>query len=125
NVSITDLVAAGVETVKSCRVTETGNISLPIVGVLKVAGLTEAEAETAITKTYKDKNIIANAQVSVTIVEARGRTFSILGSVDRPGQYQISQSDFRVLDALALSGGRPGDIATMAVIRAGKEKRVL
>jgi protein involved in polysaccharide export with SLBB domain len=42
--------------------------------------------------------------VSVTVVEARQRTFSILGAVGRAGQYQIVQSDFRLLDALTLAG---------------------
>ena len=128
NVSITDLVAAGVETVKSCRVSNTGNITLPYLGVMKVAGLTETEAEAAIAKGYKDKNIIDKPQVAVTIAEQRGRTFSIIGSVDRPGQYQIPQSDFRVLDALATCSGRPSEISTLYVIRAavaGKEQRVL
>jgi len=102
-ISITDLVAPGVETYKTQRVTQSGSISLPYIGQVKALGLTEAQLEEAIAQAYKDKNIIQNAQVSVTTVEARGRTFSILGAVNAPGQYVIVQSDFRLLDALVLA----------------------
>jgi polysaccharide export outer membrane protein len=102
-ISITDLVAPGVETYKTQRVTQSGNISLPYIGQVRGLGLTEAQLEEAIAQAYKDKNIIQNAQVSVTTVEARGRTFSILGAVNSPGQYVIVQSDFRLLDALVLA----------------------
>ena len=36
----------------------------------------------------------------VTVLEARNRTFTISGSVGMPGEYQILQSDFRLLNAL-------------------------
>ena len=38
----------GVETVKSVRVSESGNVSLPLVGQVPAQGLTEAQLETAI-----------------------------------------------------------------------------
>jgi polysaccharide export outer membrane protein len=103
NISITDLVAPNVETVRSTRVSESGSISLPLVGLVKAAGLTEAELEKAISKAYKDANLIENAQVSVSVSEARGRSFSVLGAVAQPGQYAILASDFRLLDAMVLA----------------------
>jgi polysaccharide export outer membrane protein len=99
-VSITDLVGPGVETVKSSRVSESGNVSLPMVGQVKAAGETEAQLEQSIVKAYRDANIIQNATVSVTVAEARNRTFSIIGSVTQAGEYAIVKADFRVLDAL-------------------------
>ncbi len=99
-ISITDLVGPGVETVKSSRVSESGNISLPLVGQVKASGLTEAQLEEAIVAAYRDANIIQNATVSATVAEARNRTFSIIGSVTQPGEYAIVKADFRVLDAL-------------------------
>src|SRR5437870_275955 len=42
-VSITDLVNPGVETVKTTRISETGNISLPYIGQLRAEGYTEAQ----------------------------------------------------------------------------------
>jgi polysaccharide export outer membrane protein len=106
-VSITDLVGTNVETVKQTRVSESGNISLPLLGQVKAEGLTESQLEQEIVDAYRRNNIIQNAQVAVTVQEARARTFSILGQVQRPGQYQILQSDFRILDALVLAGDIP------------------
>jgi len=104
-ISITEVAGPGVESVKTSRVSESGNISLPLINTVKAAGLTEAELERAIAQRYRDANLIQNATVSVTVIEARQRTFSILDAVARPGQYQIIQSDFRMLDALTLAGG--------------------
>lgn len=103
SVSITDLVAPNVETLRTTRVSETGMITLPLVEPIKAAGRTEAQLEKAIVKAYKDANIIQNAQVSVSVTEARARSYSILGAVTQPGQYAILNSDFRVLDALVLA----------------------
>jgi polysaccharide export outer membrane protein len=103
SVTINDLVAPNVETTKTTRVSESGNISLPLFGQIKAAGLTEAELEAAVADAYAKAKIIDKAQVSVTVNEARGRAFSILGAVGAPGQYAIVNSDFRVLDALVLA----------------------
>ena len=102
-ISLTD-VTPGVETVKNARVSESGNISLPLIGPVQANGLTEAQLEKVIQQKYQDAGIVKNAKVSVTVIEARQRTFSIRGAVSRPGQYAIVQSDFRVLDALVLAG---------------------
>ena len=46
--SLRDLVAPGVETVKVMRVSQLGTISLPLVGPVHVAGLTEEELNEAV-----------------------------------------------------------------------------
>ncbi len=102
NVSVNDLVGLGVETTKQTRVSESGNISMPLLGQIHATGLTEDQLQKAIADAYKNGQIITNAQVSVTVIEARARTFSALGAVGTPGQYSILQSDFRLLDALVL-----------------------
>jgi protein involved in polysaccharide export with SLBB domain len=104
NISTTEVAGPNIESMKTARVSESGNVSLPLIGQIKASGRTEAELEKAIADEYRARNLIQNAQVSVTVLEARQRTFSILGMVGRPGQYQIVQSDFRLLDALTLAG---------------------
>jgi protein involved in polysaccharide export with SLBB domain len=104
NISTTEVAGPSIESQKTSRVSESGNVSLPLIGQVKAAGKTEAELEKAIADEYRARNLIQNAQVSVTVLEARQRTFSILGVVGRPGQFQIVQSDFRLLDALTLAG---------------------
>ncbi len=103
SVSVSDLQTQGVDTVRTVRISESGNISLPYIGQLKALGLTEAELEAKVIEAYRTADLIQNAQVSITVAEARGRAFSILGAINAPGQYAIIQSDFRVLDALVLA----------------------
>lgn len=122
SISITDLIAPGVETVKQMRVSTSGKISLPMIGQVQAAGYSEAGLEQEITKAYLNANIIQNAQVSVTVVEARNRTFSIIGSVTQPGQYAILKSDFRLLDALVLARDTTyPDLQYLYVIRNNKQ----
>jgi protein involved in polysaccharide export with SLBB domain len=105
SVVIPNLVAPGAESVRNARVSESGFITLPLLGQVRANGLTEAQLENAIRQAYQDKQLIKDADVTVTVLESRNRTFTIFGQVFRPGQYQILQSDFRVLDALSLGGG--------------------
>lgn len=102
NISVTDVQGLGVETVKSQRVSEKGFISLPLLGQLKAIGYSEAELEQVVQDAYRNANLIQNSTVSVTVVEARARTFSVIGNVGAAGQYAIIQSDFRMLDAMVL-----------------------
>lgn len=103
-VSISDLQGPGVETSKTVRVNESGYISLPYLGAFKAEGMSEIELEQSIAEAYRQKGLIANAQVSVAVVDPRGRAFSILGAVAKPGEYPILQGDFRVLNALVDAG---------------------
>jgi polysaccharide biosynthesis/export protein len=101
SVTVNDLVGLGVETTKQTRVSESGNISMPLLGQIKAVGLTEDELQKAISDAYRNGQIITNAQVSCSVVEARARTFQALGSV-APGEYAIPKADFRLLDALVM-----------------------
>jgi polysaccharide export outer membrane protein len=117
DVSITNLVAEGVESTKVTRVSESGNISLPLIGQIHAEGLTEDQLQTAIAAAYHNANLIQQAQVSVTVAEAQARTFSALGAVNQPGRYAITQSDFRVLDALVIARDVALNVDTLYVIR--------
>ncbi len=117
NISVTDVVGPGVESTKTTRVSESGNISLPLIGQIHAEGLTEPQLEQAITATYHNLQLIQNAEVSVTVAEARARTFSVYGAVNDEGQYAILQSDFRILDALVLAKDVLQGVDTIYVIR--------
>jgi len=103
NITISDLRGPGLDDLKQVRVTSSGKVSLPNINQISIGGMTEAQAEEAISKAYRDAQIIQNAQVSVVVSEARGSTFSIVGAVGRAGQYPILKNDFRLLDAFTVS----------------------
>lgn len=119
SISVYDLVGpGGMETTKMARVSGTGYISLPMLpDPVKASGLTEFELVRAIVDAYDKANVLKNARVSVNVVEPRQWTFSILGAIQKPGQYVITEIDFRLLNALVLAGGTTSPTEYLYVIR--------
>jgi polysaccharide export outer membrane protein len=109
------------------RITEAGVISYPLLGSVRLAGLTIAEAEAQIAKGLRDGNFVRQPQVSVTVVQARGNQVSVLGQVGRPGRYPLETGEVRLSDMLATAGGvlqAGGDIAVVVGTRNGQPYRV-
>ncbi len=86
------------------RISESGNITFPLIGQIAAEGLSTRELETVIAERLKDGNFIRGAQVSVLIVEYLSQKVSVLGQVGKPGQYFLDGTT-RVLDLLAKAGG--------------------
>ena len=104
-VSIFELFMDGATVVSSYVVTETGKISIPDVGVVQAAGLTERQLEEEI-KQILSPSILKDPSVTVTLVSSQQRTFSILGDgVQAPSRYVIPRYNFRLADAIAMAGG--------------------
>jgi protein involved in polysaccharide export with SLBB domain/beta-lactamase regulating signal transducer with metallopeptidase domain len=119
SVTISNLQGPGVETVKQTRVPNSGTISLPYVGTLTAAGRTEIELEKDIAAIYRAKNLIEQAQISVSVMEATQNRFSLMGDVARPGVYAAVPGNFRVTDAIAMGGTR-GGVEQVRVVRRPK-----
>ncbi len=104
-IAIFELFQEGLTVVNDYVVTETGKISIPDVGVVQAAGLSERQLEDQIKQTLAP-GILKAPSVIVTLLNSQQRTFSILGSgVPGPGRYLIPRYDFRLTDALATAGG--------------------
>lgn len=104
-VTITGLFGPGIESVRPAqKVSSSGKISLPYINQVKIAGLTEAQAEEAIRAAYRDSGMMADAPVTVTTLQSQGQTFSITGAIARPGRYLIETEDFRIMNALVVAG---------------------
>ena len=88
---------------KSVRVSSQGNISLPLLGILKVKGLTANELEKEIRDLLAEK-YFQDPHVSVFIKEYRNQRISVMGSVEKPGVYDVTGQK-TVLDILAIAGG--------------------
>lgn len=105
-VTIFELLRAGYDSVNDYVVTETGKVSIPDVGVIEAAGLTETQLEEEI-RQILSPSILKDPSVTVTLMASQQRTFSILGDgIPRPGRYGIPRYDFRLWDALATAGGQ-------------------
>ena len=92
---------------KTVRVSFQGNINLPLLGVLKVKGLTASELEREIRDLLAEK-YFQDPHASVFIKEYRNQRISIMGAVDKPGVYDVSGQK-TILDLLAISGGLKED----------------
>jgi len=104
-ISIYELFQEGVPLVGQFLISETGHISIPEVGRVQAAGLTETQLEDEI-KRMLSPNILKEPTVTVTLLDSQQRTFSVMGNgVPRPGRFLIPRYDFRLTDALATAGG--------------------
>ncbi len=104
-VSIFELYQEGAMMVNEYVVSETGKISIPEVGVIRAAGLTETQLEQEIRQALSP-SVLREPSVTVALIQSQQRTFSILGNgVPQPGRYGIPRFDFRLTDALATAGG--------------------
>lgn len=85
------------------RISSRGFASLPLLGEIKLDGLTAAEAEKLIEDTYR-KTYIRNPNVNIFVKEHHSQRITVVGQVKNPGTYDFP-SQIRLLDTIALAGG--------------------
>ena len=76
------------ELTREAEVDAAGNFSLPLAGAVQAAGRTPAELGNAIGDHLRGR-YLKNPQVSVNIVKAKPKTFTVDGAVKAPGNYPI------------------------------------
>lgn len=115
------------EVSRQVRVDSRGHISLPLLGVVKAAGLTPFELEQSITNKLS-VDLIQNPQVTVFIKEFTSQRMTVQGVVTRAGVYDF-QGQATLLQAISMAGGLSdkGDETSVKVIRKlpGKNEETL
>jgi polysaccharide export outer membrane protein len=96
------------------RVSADGNIFMPLIGEVRIAGLSSSEAAVAITIQLQRNNIINDPQVSVYVREYTASGISVSGEVAKPGFYS-AVGPHRLFDILQAAGG-PTDRASNKVV---------
>jgi len=86
------------------RVGADGTVSLPLVGQIKIQGMTEPQASSAIEKALLDGGMLLHPQVTVLVTNAAGQDVSVIGEVTRPGVYPFT-AHHRLLDLIAAASG--------------------
>jgi polysaccharide biosynthesis/export protein len=84
------------------RVDEDGNVTLPLIGDVPAAGLTEAEFATRLTSVLS--KYFQRASVEIHVREFRSRPISLIGAVKQPGPLPYS-GRWTLLEALTAAGG--------------------
>lgn len=100
---------------KQVRVNDAGEISLPLVGPVKVGGLSLDRAEQKLASEFSQGGYFVDPQVSVFEREYSTQAISVLGAVQKPGLYQLP-GNRTLFDAIAAAGGTTataGDTVTV------------
>jgi polysaccharide biosynthesis/export protein len=98
------------------------NIQLPLVGSFNCKNMTCELLKDSIEKSYK--NFITDAIVSVKLVNI---SITVLGEVNRPGQFFINQKQISLLDIIGMAGdltiyGNRKNIVVMRKLQSGDYK---
>lgn len=107
------------------RVSESGNITFPLLGEVEVGGLSVAAAEKKIGGLLEKGGYLKQAQVNMLVTTLASQQVSVLGHVNRPGRYPV-EGRRRVLDMLAMAGGihgEGGDMISLVRTRDGRTTR--
>jgi polysaccharide export outer membrane protein len=86
------------------RVDEQGAITLPYAGTVRVTGRTAEDAALLIEATFRDKDILKDPHVSVTVLEYATQGVTVLGEVKNPGVYPLLGTH-SLLDLISAAGG--------------------
>ena len=104
-----------------------GEIILPYLGVVKVSGMTPPEVAQYLETDLKEKGILVDPQVTVSLVASPTRVITVVGEVQKPAPVPAF-GPIRLLDVISACGGftplashtitvrRPGDPQPITVI---------
>ena len=92
-----------------------GSISMPLIGAIRIEGLTTDQAAAAITRRLADGYLV-KPEVSVSIEARIRRTITVLGQAQRPGVFELpAHRQLTLVEAIGMAGG---------VTRIGNPKKI-
>ncbi len=97
------------------KISETGNITFPLLGEIFVDGLAPSSAERKIANLLESRDIIRRPQVNILTASLQSQMVSVLGFVRNQGRYPI-EGRRSLTDILAMAGGiipEGGEVVTL------------
>ena len=103
------------------RISEGGNISYPLLGTVKLGGLTVAEAEKKLATGLKEGNYLKQPQVTILVMDMKANLVSVLGQVTKPGRYAVGAvaGGNKLSEILAQAGGVVAGVGSDTVVVMG------
>ena len=98
------------------RVDDSGEIAVPLVGLVRIQGLSEREAARAIEGTLVAKGMLLHPQVTVLVTIFVGQDVTVLGEVTRPGVYPYAVHH-RLLDLISAASGFTASAGSLVTIQ--------
>ena len=80
------------------RLTEGGQISFPLLGAVRLGGLSVPEAEKVLVDGLTKGNFLRNPQVTIIVLQVRGSQANVLGQFNRPGRYPLEMAETKLSD---------------------------
>jgi polysaccharide export outer membrane protein len=112
------------ELILKVRVDSEGIVSLPLLGDVKLAGMTVRDAQLAIARELVDRQLVKNPQVSLLIEESANQGITVYGEVNTPGIYPLV-GPHKLYDAISAAGGltlKAGHVVT--ILHTGRQDHV-
>src|SRR5438067_5736712 len=108
SISVGDLLNISVfgapDYVQDVRVDATGQVALPFIGEVKLAGLSLGDAEAIVNKRLKEERVFKDPQVTIVQKEYGSLDVTVLGEVQKPGLYPL-MGKRTLFDAISAAGG--------------------
>jgi polysaccharide export outer membrane protein len=92
------------ELTTKARVSNVGDVYLPLIDYVHVEGLTQEEAQTVIEKRLSDGGFVRNPHVTIFVDEAASQGITLLGEVGKPGIYP-DVADHKLYGVISEAGG--------------------
>lgn len=86
------------------RVSQEGSINFPLLGKIKIAGLTPVQAEKTIAAGLQSGDYVKTPHVNLVVLQYQSQFVSVLGDVYKPGRFPLDRTS-NLSDVLALAGG--------------------
>ncbi len=106
------------------RVTRDGTLRLPLIGAVRVVGLSLDELEREVNSRFSLQ--VPGVRVSVVLSQQAPRFIYVLGEVDEPGRFEL-EGPTTVTQAIALAGGwnNGGKLKEIIVFRRDQDWRLM
>jgi polysaccharide biosynthesis/export protein len=92
------------ELVLKVRVDSSGGVSLPLLGDVRLAGMTVRDSQRLIARELVARQLVKDPQVSLFIEEFATQGVTVYGEVNTPGVYPL-MGPHRLYDAISAAGG--------------------
>jgi polysaccharide export outer membrane protein len=105
------------ELATKARVGNSGDVYLPLIDYVHIAGLTTEEAQIVIQKRLEDGGFVRSPHVTIYVNESASQGVTLLGEVSKPGVYP-DLGDHKLYDLISVAGGFTANAARkVSIIR--------
>jgi polysaccharide export outer membrane protein len=108
------------ELTTKARVSNSGDLYLPLIDYVHVDGLSQEEAQTVIEKRLEEGGFVRNPHVTIFVDDAASQGVTVLGEVAKPGIYPDT-ADHKLYSIISEAGGfSPSAARKVAILRKDK-----